>query len=371
MKILHVVSLIDPEGSFGGPLRVAVNQLRTLQEQGHDVTLAAGAQGYDGDLPTSVEGVRLRAFPAFSAAPQLGFAGLMSPRLIAWLVRHARDYDIVHVHLARDLVSLPAAQALRALGVPYVLQTHGMIDESSKSLARVLDAVSTRRVLRGAKTVFALTAAEAADLGLVEPRLRDVRVLPNGVPETSLCASPATSQDVLFLARIASRKRPADFVRAAQELAPRWPEATFSLVGPDEDALHEVLDLLSEDDADGRIKYEGALPPERTLERMTQAGIYVLPAHNEPFGMTVIEAMSVGLPAVVRNDCGLRDVVEDVGGAIFDSTADLASAIESLLADPQRRKESGQRGQRYVTQHGGMTAIGRDLAAAYATGAQS
>ena len=52
-----------------------------------------------------------------------------------------RDYDVVHVHVARDFVTLPAATIARRAGVPYVLQPHGMIDPSDHALARPLDAV--------------------------------------------------------------------------------------------------------------------------------------------------------------------------------------------------------------------------------------
>lgn len=365
MKILHVVSLVDPEGSFGGPLRVAVNQLTALKERGHEVTLAAGARGFGRSVPEVFDGVRLVAFPAFNLVPGTGFAGLASPQLLVWLARHAHEYDMVHVHLARDLISLPAAALLRARRVPYVVQTHGMVDGSARRSAQLLDAVMTRRVLRSAGVVFALTSREVRDLHAVADELEQITVLHNGVPRTELRADPARSREVLFLARIAERKCPHEFVLAAQEVAARVPDATFALVGPEEDALGGVQELLAQNDAGGRIVYEGALEPAETLRRMTRSAVYVLPAVDEPFGMTVFEAMSVGLPTIVRSDCGLSGVVEETGGVVV-SDGNFASAMMRLLEDSERRARAGESGRRYVREHADMDSVCRVLAAAYA-----
>lgn len=364
MRILHVVSLVDPEGSFGGPLRVAVNQLRALQEEGHEVLLAAGVRGYDGSIPENFDGVPLKGFKAVTLVPGTGFAGLSAPGLTPWLLRVASTFDAVHVHLARDLVSLPAAALLAARDVAFVAQTHGMIDVSDKALAQVLDAAMTRRTLRAASTIFALTALEKVDLAEVEPSLETVEVLHNGVPLTEVSAAPHRSQEVLFLARVATRKRPVRFVEMAQRVAAAHPEATFALVGPDEGEGGAVRAMLQRDDANGRIRYEGALAPDRTLERMSRAAVYVLPADHEPFGMTIFEAMSVGLPVVVMSDCGLAAEVREAGGEVVTDET-LEERVAALLADPSRRLTSGESGRALVRERAGMTVIVERLLTAY------
>ncbi len=368
MRILQIVTLVTPDGRYGGPLRVALNQVAALRRDGHRVVLAAGAAQFPGPLPGRYADVDVTLFPAHQVLPGSGFAGLASPRMLTWLARWARGADIVHIHLARDLVGLPAAQIVRALGVPYVVQTHGMIDPSTSPLAAPLDALATRRLLRGAQAVFALTPAEAADLRAVESRLERIRLLPNGVPATGRSARPDVGDpEVLFLARLAPRKRPVEFVRAAQMLAPRFVDARFTLVGPDEGELEEVTRLIATDDAGGRIRYEGALPPDRTADRMARAAVYVLPAVQEPYGMTLIEAMSLGLPTVCLDDCGLATAVRSTGGVVVEpGVASLASGIAELLADPGRRVRAGESGRRFVAREMTMAAVAGQLAETYA-----
>ena len=45
MRVLEIIPLVSDEGSFGGPLTVAVNQASALAERGHETVLAAGWAG--------------------------------------------------------------------------------------------------------------------------------------------------------------------------------------------------------------------------------------------------------------------------------------------------------------------------------------
>src|SRR5680860_368699 len=169
MKIVQIVTLISPDAAYGGPVRVAVNQARELMRRGHDVTIIAGTRGYD-TKPTEIDGVPVHLFNVSRWIPHTGFAGLTSWRLWLHLLRHVKDFDLVHVHMARDLVTLPSAAVALLMRVPLALQCHGMIDTTSNLLARPLDALLTRLILRRAGVVFYLTPREEADLTAVARR---------------------------------------------------------------------------------------------------------------------------------------------------------------------------------------------------------
>ncbi|MBK5249133.1 MAG: hypothetical protein JJE50_06815, partial [Actinomycetales bacterium] len=74
MRIISVVTLFSPDGAYGGPTRVAVNQAAALRRLGHQVVIAAGGRGY-AHPPEHVHGVPLRLFPVRTAVPGTGFAG--------------------------------------------------------------------------------------------------------------------------------------------------------------------------------------------------------------------------------------------------------------------------------------------------------
>lgn len=370
MRILHVVTLVTHDGSLGGPLRVAVNLMKSQREQGHEVLLAAGAQGYAGELPDSYDGVPVQLFPAFSLVPGTGFAGLTSPQLLDWLRKVAPTADIVHVHMARDLVTLPAALIAQGSGAKTIVHTHGMIDASDRLLAKPLDALMTRKALRKAEYILALTELEKQDLLQVDSSLDPgkIQILRNGVPLSDLRADVTADEcEVLFLARLQERKRPLEFVRVAQKLAQKYPNSRFTLVGPDEGQGNAVLGKLAADNADGRIRWVGSLPADQTVARMAEAQVYVLPSENEPYGMTVVEAMTVGLPVVVMQDCGLApEILETGSGLVADySSTGLEETIEELIKSSALRQELGTNGINFVENLCSMEKVAEQLEKIY------
>lgn len=363
MRILQVVTLISADGAYGGPARVALNQSAELIGQGHDVTVAAATRGYRVP-PTELDGVPLRLFPARTSVPGTGLAGVGAPALSRWFHRTGPSFDVVHVHLARELVVLPVALAARRRGIPYVVQTHGMVVPSRHPLAPALDAVATRKVLRDAGAVFYLTPQEREQLGAVAgPHLRLVR-LGNGVPEYPPAIQSPGPPEVLFVARMHPRKRPMAFVEMAKALLAAGIDARFTLVGPDAGEGPVLRAALR---GESRIRWEGALAPAEIPRRMAAASVYVLPSVREPYPMSVLEAMSVGLPVIVTADCGLAPLLEETHSGIVTDPAvpAMAAAVESILTNPARAGAMGGQARETVRARLGLRAIGNRLLDVY------
>jgi glycosyltransferase involved in cell wall biosynthesis len=368
MKIAHIVTLVSPDAAFGGPVRVAANLARVTRDAGHEVTIMGAHRGY-ATPPTAIEGVPARLFPARQILPGLGFSGLVAPGLVRYLRGHAGTFDVVHVHLARDLVTLPAAAIARSRRVPYVAQTHGMVDHSRRRLANALDVLATRGVLRDAATLLHLTEHERRDLEVVaRSSALPFSLLPNGVPESDLHADVESGREVLFLARLHPRKRPMSFVEAAIALRKEFPQTRFTLVGPDEGEADRVLGRIESDQAQGQIAWEGALEPDQTLQRMSMASVYVLPSVSEPFPMTVLEAMSVGLPCIVTNTCGLVAAMRDEQAIriVDNSVGSLVTELRLLLSEPAVRVATGQRARSEVEAHFSISGVGANVLGVYA-----
>lgn len=366
MRILHVATLFGPDGLYGGPTRVALNQSAELAGRGHEVTVAGAARGY-GPLPTELDGIPAKLFAAKSILGRSGFAWTCAPGLTRWLRGNWDEFDTIHVHFARDLVVLPVAAAARRRGIPYVVQTHGMVVPTGHPLAAPLDRMWTRDILRDARAVFFLDSSERERLvSVAGPDLRLVE-LGNGVPEYPTAAAdrvPGPAPEVLFAARMHARKRPILFVEMAKELLKSGVDGRFTLVGPDEGEGPAVRAAL---DDDPRITWEGALPPDAMPARMAEADVYVLPSVHEPFPMSVLEAMSVGLPVVVTDDCGLAPIIEQSGsGVVTDpSVPGLVAAVGSILRDRARARSMGERGRRTVQECFGMRRVGDRLVSTY------
>lgn len=359
MRTLHVVTLHTPTHDFGGPTRVALNLSRGLRARGDQATVLALGDGFPGPLPRRVEGVPVKLFPARHLLPRYEVSGITSPALLARAWAYVRSADLVHVHLMRDLITLPVALMALAAGRPLVLQTHGMIDPTDRTPARIVDALALRTVLRAADALLYLTEAERRGVAAVAgDRVRATAYrLVNGVPEQE-ARPPGVRRPptVLFLARVQRVKRPQDFIAAAPAVLASHPGARFVLAGPDTGRMAEGLRQQARElGVDHAMEYAGALTHDEVLRRMRAADVYVLPSVFEPLGVSILEAMSVGLPVVITRTGGLATDVAGAGaGRVIDARDDaagngplVAQAILELL-DPAAHARAASAGRQLI-----------------------
>lgn len=372
-----MVTLHTPTNDFGGPTRVALNLSGGLRARGVDARIAALGDGFDGPLPTRVEGVPAYLRRALHVLPAFEVSGITSPGLLAGARRLVRTADVVHVHLMRDLITLPFALIALAAGVPLVVQTHGMVDPTAKRFAKAADVLGTKRVLRGADAILHLTAEERDGVQAVVPGtpLRTFHRLVNGVTlqdrREPRAGRPPT---VLFLARVQARKRPADFVAAMPTVLAAHPDARFVLAGPDTGGLTGPMrELAARLGVGHALECVGPLGHDQVLERLRQSDVYVLPSVVEPFAVSVLEAMSVGLPVVVTRTGGLSPDVEAAGAGRLtagdphvDNGPLIGRAVLELL-DPAANKVASHAAWTLVRDRFSIDAVVDSLLGVYGT----
>lgn len=351
-------------------MRVASNQVRALRAEGHDATLVAGHMGFKGNVPEEFDGIPVKLFRAYRLIPAWGFSGMVAPAMMIWLWKELRTADAVHIHMGRDLITLMSGLLSRIMRKRYVIQTHGMITPSKRVISKSLDFLVTNRIFGRASKIFFLTPNELTGLRRVGGDNLPFEPLINGVPSGSHKISPRTGKlDVLFLARLHPRKRPEVFATTASQLSSEFPDATFTISGPDEGSKSIIIDLmniLTPKDISG-IQITDAIPAEIAVRRIEDCDIYVLPSLDEPFPMSVLEAMAAGVPVVVTESCGLAPyIVQSCAGLVVDSTQDgLTDAVRCLMQDERLRSRMGANGLELVQNEFSMLRVVSILADAY------
>jgi glycosyltransferase involved in cell wall biosynthesis len=345
---------------------VAKAQCEALAELGHDVTLFAG---WDGQAELHIPGVNVRLFRVRRALPGSGFSVLTAPGLSRALAVGA-SFDMVHVHMARDLITLPAAHARVRQRRCFVVQTHGMLRPDRRPKARLLDALLTRRVLQATSVQLVLTDEEERDAPRVARAPITLARVRNGVKPSDLCAEwPVDVPEVIYCARLHERKRPMAFVRMAADLAQRGSPALFTIAGPDEGQLAPVKKLIEDFGLSRRVSYIGPLEPSAVLARLSRAQVYVLPSVDEPFPMSVLEAMSVGVPAVITDSSGVSSELSGTPGVVVTdgSASAMADAVQHLLSSGAVWEVASSAARAEVLSRYSADAVGRFLDALYVT----
>lgn len=347
MRIVHVVGGVAPDQRFGGSSRVALDLARRQQARGNAVHLVASDVGFARPVPRRIEGVPASLPRSAHIVPALGFGTIVSPGIVPVLVRLMRRADVAHVHFSREPNSLIAALIAITFHVPLVLQTHGMLDEPNNLLARLVDVMATGPLLRRAPTILTLTDEEDVQIARLSRSRSTGTRLPNGIQASvdDVRAPVLVRNSVLFLARLHPRKGAVRFSEAAFQVAQDYPSVKFRVVGPDEGDGGAVRRVVSQ--ASGTLSYEGPIGHDEVGRAMASAMLYCLPAANEPFGLTVIEALAAGTPVLLHETAALADtIVEAEAGWTFDDERggrNLEAVLRQVLSD---RDELLRRGER-------------------------
>ena len=235
--------------------------------------------------------------------------------------------DGVHIHGLWESSTLMAASAARRSGVPYVISAHGMLERwalQNKRVKKVIyAALFERRNVNGAACVHALTHAEADDyrrFGYDGP----IAVIPNGVeantsatPDEFLTRFPQAQGKrlLLFLGRIHFKKGVDLLLQAWEQIADENPDALLVLAGPDsEGTLSRAMDTANTLDVRDRVLFTGMLDDTLKWSALAAASYFVLPSYSEGLSVAVLEAMSMGVPLILSEQCNLPQVQQSGAG---------------------------------------------------------
>ncbi len=342
MRILHVAPSIARRD--GGPSEVLRGLLPAQAGLGHDVHLIVTDKGLaDGDL----EGVEELATVVPARWP---YSWTFSPAIVGAVRERAREADVVHIHSIHTFPSTVAMAVCRRMGVPYVLEPHGALDDYHFSQSRLQKSVYTRVVdawgmggLSGMVVSSDLEAEEAAPYGKVA-----LPVVPLGVdPELfALERKPVAKPTVLFLGRLAAKKRVDLLLRAMAEPALAEIGARAMIAGPVGDDLdYDPRTLADELGVADRVTFLGQVDRTERRDLLARASVFVLASDDESFGVAVAEALAAGCPTVVSSRVGLASAAQRADAVVIvdQDPTDIADAVAGLLAAPDVADELGRR----------------------------
>jgi glycosyltransferase involved in cell wall biosynthesis len=334
MKILHLLPSVDPRG--GGPVEGVRRSGTAMQEAGHDIEVAT----CDGPGDSC-----LAAFPFRVHALGPGRGGYRyCKRFAPWLAANAKRFDAVIVHGLWQYHGFAAWKALHDSDVPYYVYAHGMLDPWFKQAYPLKHLKkwlywpwAEYRVLRDARAVIFTTEEERtrARQSFWLYRVNE-RIVPFGttvppldpaaVREAFLQAVPGLrgKRIVLFLGRVHAKKGCDLLIDAFARVASYDPALHLVIAGPDETGW--VAALRAQAQAAGiahRLSLPGMLQGDLKWGAFHASDVFVLPSHQENFGVAVAEALGCGLPALISDKVNVwREIEADGAGMVAADTVD-------------------------------------------------
>ncbi len=385
-RILHVIESLDAR--LGGPPAVCVRLAAAQAARGHRVGVLHRAGAPDAPIP----GHAFRGVPSVEqvescpVVPAGGFLGRsLAPDIGGFIRSRFREWDFLHVHSVWDPATRAAGAAALRSGVPYVVTTHGMLDQwgMRQGLLRPLKKrlalrAAIGRVLRGAAFLHALTDGEAQGIRSFGYG-RALAVVPNGIfleevrgdgqddPADLLPPELDTQPFVLFLGRLHRMKGVDLLLPAFREVVRRRPGSRLVVAGPDygeEQALRKLVAALDLSEA---VHFIGPIYGSRRFGLMRRCAAFCQLSRYEGFSVALLEALACGCPVVASEECRFPEIDAAGAGRVVDALRPdfVADALVGYLEDPRRRAEASLRGRELVAREFSWDRVAGKMDAAY------
>lgn len=344
MKLLRVIASVDP--ATGGPvagLRAVTPELDSL---GHETEFLTVDDPTDGFLQSWVGRVH--------ALGPVSNRYAFSPKVRPWLERNVGRYDAIVVHGLWQDLGRAVRHACRQPGrPPFFVIPHGMLDPGLRRTYPIRHIKKwiywnfiERNILRDARAVLFTCEEERRVASHTFPRYAcNETVITYGasVPTTpdpafsaawaKRCPQIQGRPYWLFLGRVHSKKGVDLLLRAyaAVQASAGQPLPDLVIAGPglDEGYLAMLKKVTVETGTSGQVHWMGMLTGDAKWGAFQNCEAFVLPSHQENFGIAVVEALACGKPVLITHRVNIwRELAGD--GAAFVETDD-APGIERLL----------------------------------------
>jgi glycosyltransferase involved in cell wall biosynthesis len=362
-KILYVITRL----AVGGAPHVMLTAIRGLKQAGYEITLASGYPGEgEGSLVNEAQalGVELIFIPTLQREvhPMRDLCAFFA----LWRLMRARPFDLVHTHLSKAGILGRLASYLAGIRVVHTfhgdvldgyfsplkskvfLMVERFVGRMTDRFVCVSDRLKTRLLQYelGAAGRFC-TIANSIDLERLQ-----IKEYPG-----------PKGKCVGTLAMFYPIKRLDLFVEVAHRLIKRDAEIRCEIAG--DGATASALKQQSKD-LDDPVHFVGVCTePADFLSRLD---VFVLCSDYESSGMSVMEAMGMGLPVVATAVGGVPENVQDGQTGLLVEAGDvdgLTEAVWTLLQDDEKRARMGALAKQYAQTHFSSSRMVADLDVVY------
>lgn len=336
-RILFVTPRYLP--SVGGVQNHVYQVSSRLARAGIDVTVLTTNPGNCLPPEEIVDGVRIHRVPAWPANGDYFFAPQIYP-----IIRNG-SWDIIHIQSYHTFVAPLAMSAAWRSGVPYVTTFHGGGHSSAlRNRIRGLQQIMLQPFLAHAERLIAVSDFEiplfSKRLHIPEERFS---LIPNGgdLPHLTLGELlPVDEGLIVSIGRLEQYKGHQRVIAALPKVLEKIPAAHLWIAGagPYESNLRELAHRLGVADRVD-IHMVPASDRQRMTRELSKAALVVLLSEYETHPIAILEALSLGCPALVADTSGLRELAQKgLARAIplKSTSSQIADAIVNQLLKPQK-----------------------------------
>ncbi len=295
---------------------------------------------------------------------------------------NSRVPTLLHAH---DWMTCPAGRTLKhRYRIPLIATIHatehGRHGGIHSDLSRVIHQIEWELTYEAWRVIVCSAFMQSEVHSVLNVPWDKLDVIPNGIhaekfefefPEAERKAFRARYAQpdeplIFFVGRMVREKGVQVLLQAFPIVKARFPQARLVIAGGGyRKHLEEFVRFLH---LETSVRFLGFIPDEELLKLYRVVDVAVYPSLYEPFGIVALEAMAVGVPVVVSDAGGLKEVVqhEQTGILTWAGNAEsLAWGILRVLEDPEGAQRRAQRAQKTVRREFNWRKIARQTRAVY------
>ena len=294
-----------------------------------------------------------------------GFFSVFTPQISAAVRQGGYDALILHGHqYAADLIAFAAA---KAAGIPVLMHCETHLGLRRTPLRAALRRAGLSLLYNACDGALAIGTANAAYHRFLGVPQASISLFPYTVDIARFTAASTLSAGernamrdrlgvsrgrpvVLYASKLERRKHPDDLLRAASQLAREGIEFDVVIAGSGE--MGPELAALAAKRGGPHVVFPGFVNQAEMPKLFGACDVFVLPAHDEPWGLIINEAMCAGLPVVTTTEVGCVPDLVHAGenGALFHAghVGQLADALRPLLQNADLRRGMGAKSREII-----------------------
>lgn len=361
-----VIPYYTPAFSYGGPVVVAQDIAEGMVKKGFSVTVLTtdvlDAKSRNNRISENINGVNVIRLRNFSnvLAKHLNF--FFPFGLKRWIKQNIKDYDLIHFHDVFSNLFIYASKIALAYDIPYIIQPHGSLNDRRLRIGKlryyIKKIILTRAAnsILGAKSVIALTVSEKKEIGTLFNKAL-INVIPNGIntPKSANNIDIRSRYNIRVEDKIIVYIGRLHYIKgidiSLQMLSKINQGLSFKYLvfGPDEqNEMKRLKSIVRKHNLRDKVLFAGPVFGEEKYNVLKASDLFLFLSRDEALPITVLEALSVGLPSVISRETNIPEIAEFNAGLVIEKEDYNGNAekIVQLLNDSDKMSEMSRNATR-------------------------
>lgn len=267
--------------------------------------------------------------------------------IVAGVIARTVPCDVIHSH---DWLTYPAGiHAKNVTGKPLVIHVHASEFDRSRGKPNPTVFGIEKDGMNNADhiiTVSDLTRRTVIDKYGIDPaKVTTVHnaVIPLSDELLNLKRREGKDKVITFLGRITMQKGPEYFVEAAAKVLQKNKKVRFVMAGGG-DMEAAMIRLAAKRNIADRFHFTGFLRGKDVYQMFRDSDVYVMPSVSEPFGISPLEAMEMGVPSIISKQSGCAEILDNVIKTDYWDIDAMADAMNAIITYPAMYEQLRQDG---------------------------